>query len=325
MEDLKDLSIFVQNEIKYQPLHSYVKSYNRQAQEHINEPPVAYTPLPALKEKFHFEEDVKPYFTGFKRDLEKFFKKKKRGAANKNKKISKSKREDDKEPFVTKSPTNSDFFQLMRHGDRQIDTTIIYISTEISEEKTTFVIEQNTMNEFYDYEALKAEYEEQIKKIVQHNNTFNYTDKDKPEESPKDAIAKLINFTKPKNCTKEEMTQIGLQAMQCLVQGYQHVKDKTTLNRMLSRTWVVLRVWIYIYLSIAIPCWCQKGWCCCCFRCDICFPKKRINFAKKYYTSNTPGTLIKQKINQLPQKVNYKPTEFEYKAYENLETAIRNL
>ncbi|KAI4477867.1 hypothetical protein M0804_012347 [Polistes exclamans] len=65
------------------------------------------------------------------------------------------------------------------------------------------------------------------------------------------------------------------------------------------------------------------GWCCCWFRCKICFPRERIIFVKQYYAQNPPGILI-PKLNK-KKPIKYEPSEFEQDMHEMLETAIKNI
>ncbi|XP_012286923.1 uncharacterized protein LOC105703250 [Orussus abietinus] len=181
--------------------------------------------------------------------------------------------------------------------------------------------------EVYDYEKFKAEYYQQIEENIRNNKTFNYTNDGRSEETVKDTFVELVNFKKPKNCTKEELNQFGITALKCLTIQYQHAKNSTDVKNILSRIWIIVRVWICIYACIAIPCWCQKGWCCWCFRCEFCFPKERISKAKEYFANNLPGTWIQETTgkNRKLETVKYKPTLFELEAYEKFESAIRNL
>lgn len=111
----------------------------------------------------------------------------------------------------------------------------------------------------YDYEALRAEYYQQLDDAIRNNLTFNYTQKSQTEYSPEDALKKIVELKIPKNCTKEELAQFGLNAFQCLVFDYNHAKTSSDVKKILWRTWTVIKIWIFIYICVAIPCWCQKG------------------------------------------------------------------
>ncbi|XP_048507636.1 uncharacterized protein LOC125500153 [Athalia rosae] len=196
-------------------------------------------------------------------------------------------------------------------------------------EKINVSLEKQSPDEYdYDYHLFKSEYLEQIEFSKMDNNTFNFTENEVPEESGEDALKKIINFKMPRNCTREELTEFGARALECLAFDYKHTKDKKNLNRILYRTWIILRIWICIYLCIAILCWCQKGWCCCCFNCASCDPMDKILTAKKYYAENPPGILTKyadSNVAKDAKTTEFEPTLFELEAYEKFESAIRNL
>ncbi|XP_029052548.1 uncharacterized protein LOC114880574 isoform X1 [Osmia bicornis bicornis] len=172
--------------------------------------------------------------------------------------------------------------------------------------------------EIYDYEKFKKEYEEQIVEDINNkNNTFNDT-KEKIDELAEETLKNLFNFT---NCT-ETSKKLGIKAIDCFIHNYELEKDKPIVKKTVSKIWLIIKVWLLIYICLAIPCWCHKGWCCCCFRCGVCFPRKRIHFAKEYYALNSPGTLNKEEEKQF---ITYEPTEFEEDAYNTFEAAIRNI
>lgn len=166
----------------------------------------------------------------------------------------------------------------------------------------------------YDYESFKMEYYEKLDQDIKNNEVFNYSITEEPEE--------MSNNSFGKNCTKEELSRFGVGGMKCLVYDFNHAKDKVGLRRMISRTWLVMKIWIFIYVCVAIPCWCQKGWCCCCFRCKLCFPRKIISLAKHYYGTDPPGVMT---IKGQQQPFKYDPSELELDAFEKFETALRNL
>lgn len=128
-----------------------------------------------------------------------------------------------------------------------------------SEADTTPASLEETEEEVYDYENFRAEYDQQMEDAKISNMTFNYTDSGEPEETAGDAIKKIVEFDMPKNCTKEELTQFGVKALECLAFDYKNARNQSDVRRILARTWSVVRVWICIYVCIAVPCWCQKG------------------------------------------------------------------
>ncbi|CAK9813462.1 hypothetical protein ANTQUA_LOCUS7635 [Anthophora quadrimaculata] len=176
--------------------------------------------------------------------------------------------------------------------------------------------------ENYDYHKFKREYEEQIVKDISTNKTLNYTDTEKLKEDPNEVLQKLLDV---KNCT-DISRKSGIKTIDCLIHNYEQQKNEPAVKKTLSKIWLIFKIWFLIYICLAVPCWCHKGWCCCCFRCKICFPKKRILFAKQYYITNPPGTLSKQAPKKGEKEfITYEPTEFEEDAYEVFEAAIRNI
>ncbi|XP_011152324.1 uncharacterized protein LOC105190970 isoform X2 [Harpegnathos saltator] len=197
----------------------------------------------------------------------------------------------------------------------------------ISSRGSTLADTENPEEEPYDYETLKLEYEQQLEYGMKHGKVLNYTEKKEPKDTPREALKRIMGMKQAKNCTKEEISQIGIKAIECLAYDYQHARDMATAGKILSRTWLVLRVWLLIYICLAIPCWCQRGWCCWCFRCKFCLPRKRILFAKQYYTMNPPGTLVRnfKKEKDVQEPIKYEATEEEHNAYRTFEAAIKNI
>lgn len=238
-----------------------------------------------------------------------------------------------------------------RYDDDDDTTNDIPRNQLLIPEEITLTDTESPDEEPYDYEKFKMEYEQQLEYKARRGKVFNYTEKEELKESPKEVLGRIIDLKRPKNCTKEELSQIGIKAIKCLVYDYQRTKDVPAVRKMLYRTWLVIRVWLLIYICLAIPCWCHRGnmmnhiawfsrkysckrilgnimhisgWCCCCFRCKFCFPRKRILFAKQYYTLNPPGTFVKNL--KKPEDVEeYQATEYERSAHEAFEAAIRNI
>ncbi|XP_018367539.1 PREDICTED: uncharacterized protein LOC108764036 isoform X2 [Trachymyrmex cornetzi] len=197
----------------------------------------------------------------------------------------------------------------------------------ISERRPTVANKKNSYKDSYDeYNRFKMEYEQQLEYDIKQGKVLNYSQKES-KDMPKGALKRLIDLKRSKNCTKEELSKIGIKAIECLSYDYQRTKDIMTAKMILSRTWLVLRVWLLIYISLAIPCWCQRGWCCCCFRCKFCFPRKRIILIKQYYAMNPPGIFVKdlKKEKDVKESVKYEATEYEYNTYKTFEAAIRNI
>lgn len=131
--------------------------------------------------------------------------------------------------------------------------------SSISERKSTLADNKSPYEESYDYERFKMEYEQQLEYDIKHKKILNYTEKEELKDTPKKALKRIIDLKRPKNCTKEELSQIGIKAIECLLYDYQRTKDITTAKIVLSRSWLVFRIWLLIYICLAIPCWCQRG------------------------------------------------------------------
>ncbi|XP_076392688.1 uncharacterized protein LOC143265291, partial [Megachile rotundata] len=209
-----------------------------------------------------------------------------------------------------------------KHNNEQYDTPI----TKINHQNEYTITTENDLNiepeeEVYDYGKFKKEYEEQIAEdITTNNKTFN--DTEKKQEQPKEILKKLFSY---ENCT-EVSKKLGIKAVDCLINNYEHEMDKPVVKKTLSKIWLIIKVWFLIYICLAIPCWCHKGWCCWCLRCNVFFPRKRIRFAKKYYATNPPGILsMPTEKTEEKQLITYEPTEFEEDAYKIFEAAIRNI
>ncbi|XP_076234003.1 uncharacterized protein LOC143178942 [Calliopsis andreniformis] len=292
--DLLNAGLREEDESRYRPLHSFVENYNKRG--NINK--MQFTNVfaylePTIWESSNIENTDKPFVAGFKEVLDKVLRKV--NDLNLYKQLLRTKRQ---EEFEDSTAVNKKVFT------RQIE------DTEPGEEA-------------YDYEKLKKEYEEQIGEDIDANKIVNYTAEEKTEENPKEALQKLLDF---KNCT-EETAKFGIKAIDCLIHNYEHEKKKPVVKKTVHKAAMMIKVWFLIYVCLAIPCWCQYGWCCWCFRFKFCFPRKRILFTKQYYALNPPGTLHTQmkKKKQTEKTVTYVPTEFEEDAYEKLETAIRNI
>lgn len=126
-------------------------------------------------------------------------------------------------------------------------------------ERSMLTDNESPYEELYDYERFKIEYEHQLEYDIKEGRVLNYTEKEEPKNTLKEALKRITGLKQPKNCTKEELSQIGIKAIECLLYEYQRTKDITIAKMVLSRTWLVFRVWLLIYICLAIPCWCQRG------------------------------------------------------------------
>ncbi|KAF5271759.1 hypothetical protein FQA39_LY08082 [Lamprigera yunnana] len=181
------------------------------------------------------------------------------------------------------------------------------------------VVKKNSNQEDYDYESLKAEFKYNLLKDKQSNKTLKYIET-KEEESFKDAVNVIVHQKKI-NCTAEDEKGIGASAVKCLVKGI--LSSDTTKKdqyRLLHRIKRVILIWLFIYIIIAVPLWCERGWGCCCCQCKFCRPRERIEKAKKYLMDNPVGTYTVNK-----KKIYYTPTNYEKYAYKNLEKKLMKL
>ncbi|XP_008212066.2 uncharacterized protein LOC103317097 isoform X1 [Nasonia vitripennis] len=202
---------------------------------------------------------------------------------------------------------------------------------KLTQNTTVTSMEPTTTNETkksLEYEKIFPEYSSEIEEIKANNFTYNFTD-DEIEKTLKNLAKKTFDFKKPRNCSAFESSKYGIQAIECAISDLQHVKNRNEAKKVLAKVWKITKVWLCIYVIIAIPCWCQKGWCCCCFRCKFCFPRKIIMIEKKYFSENPPGILVESTTNDkqksAAQTIKYEPTIFEQDAYEKFESAIKNL
>ncbi|XP_053613998.1 uncharacterized protein LOC128677289 isoform X2 [Plodia interpunctella] len=120
-----------------------------------------------------------------------------------------------------------------------------------------------------------------------------------------------------KNCTAEELTNIGLKSICCIALDYQRGEAPRVLA---ARLWRVVKIWTLVYLFIALPLWCMKGWCCCCLCCKFFRPRETIEEAKSYLLKNPPGVLA---VNN--KEIRYHPSESERDACEEFEHLLRTI
>ncbi|KAJ8977157.1 hypothetical protein NQ317_015480 [Molorchus minor] len=170
----------------------------------------------------------------------------------------------------------------------------------------------------YDYMNFKAEYENNVKQEQKSNDTVRYSTV-KESESLRDSAKELIAFKEtPRNCTAEEMKGIGSAAVECF---WMEANKPKTNSRALEKAIRLFIVWIVIYVVVAIPCWCQYGWCCCCFQCKFCKPREQIDEVKRFVAENPVGVYHDEEGN----KITYKATNYEKYAQKKLEKEIDRL
>lgn len=111
----------------------------------------------------------------------------------------------------------------------------------------------------YDYRNLESAYKEELKNLVNSNETLNHTEV-KEEELIKEAVNKLVDFKEtPRNCSEEEKKGIGMGAVECVWLDLKKPKSEGSRIQILQRIGRLVLIWFCVYLAIAIPCWCQRG------------------------------------------------------------------
>jgi hypothetical protein len=113
--------------------------------------------------------------------------------------------------------------------------------------------------EDYDYESLKNDYYDELEKKQHSNTTFNYTDKGEPEETIGDAIHEIVDFHKPKDCSKEENRNFGIRSIECLWDDFKTSHTKMDRMQLFKRIMKILFIWLLICLVIAAILWCKYG------------------------------------------------------------------
>ncbi|XP_050296334.1 uncharacterized protein LOC126736147 [Anthonomus grandis grandis] len=172
----------------------------------------------------------------------------------------------------------------------------------------------------YDYDKLKKEYEDSLQKAENKKDAAKYKEV-KEDESPQEAVQTLVEF-KAKNCTEEEKTGLGVAAIRCfLTESQQKHLNKDQKFYMAKKVLLIALIWIIVYILIAVPLWCQYGWCCCCCRCKFCHPRELIEEVKTFYENNPAGVYVDDSGNIKK----YKPSTYEIYAEKNLKKAIDRL
>ncbi|XP_060518717.1 uncharacterized protein LOC132697329 [Cylas formicarius] len=172
----------------------------------------------------------------------------------------------------------------------------------------------------YDYEGFKAEYEQEIKEMAKKNDTLKYSEI-KEEETPNEAVKTLIDFS-AKNCTSDDLKSMSINSARCLWLEMKkpHFDKRERLN-LLEKLAKLVAIWFIIYLLIALPLWCQYGWCCCCCRCKFCRPLEQIDEVKTFFENNPVGVFR----DETGKVFAYEPTDYEKYAQKKLQKAIYSL
>ncbi|CAH1956274.1 unnamed protein product [Acanthoscelides obtectus] len=99
----------------------------------------------------------------------------------------------------------------------ELSEDIYYVDDErLKESKKHKRADDETTEVSYDYAQMKAKYNELVEETARSNETLNYTEI-KEDETPKEAVGAVLDMKVPKNCTEQEKSGIGLQAIECLL------------------------------------------------------------------------------------------------------------
>ena len=123
---------------------------------------------------------------------------------------------------------------------------------------TAETTEETEVTEPMEYEKIMPEYGAEIEELKTDKFTYNFTD-DEIEKSLKKIVKKTLNFKKPTNCSEFKGWKYGVQAIECAIGDYKDAKNHTAAKVALGRSWKIIRVWLILYVCIAVPCWCQNG------------------------------------------------------------------
>ncbi|KAL7298276.1 hypothetical protein TKK_0008628 [Trichogramma kaykai] len=180
-----------------------------------------------------------------------------------------------------------------------------------------------------EYERIMPEYSADIENITVDEITFKYSEEE-IQSTMKKLLKKQLDIKKPRNCSNFKGFKYGVTALECAFDDLVKSSDSIQKRTSAARLWKILKIWLIIYVIIAVPCWCTRGWCCCCCRCKSCFPYRMIDYEKQYYAKNPPGILV-EKLPKGKEKaeeqapIKYEATLYEEDAYADFESAIRHL
>lgn len=130
----------------------------------------------------------------------------------------------------------------------------------------------------YNYDNLKAQYEDSVKKSESKNNTATYKEV-KEDETPDEVVKNLVSVS-AQNCSETDeqsgigttnnpdhsvkinpITSTGLGAIKCLLTNTnQNLPNKTAKLRLLKKLGLIAVIWLIVYTLIAVPLWCQYGY-----------------------------------------------------------------
>ncbi|XP_066157896.1 uncharacterized protein [Euwallacea fornicatus] len=201
----------------------------------------------------------------------------------------------------------------------------IYFADESQSANSTDVelvkreIENEKNDSDYNYESLKSQYDESMKIEETREDTAKYKEV-KEKESPNEAVKNLFKVA-AQNCTDKESTSLGIGDVKCvlLTSGQIYLK-KDAKYYFIKKVLLIVTIWALVYVVIAVPLWCQYGWCCCCCRFKFCNPRSEIDEIKTFCANNPPGVYYDEGTLR-----RYQPTTYEIHAHRELEKMIEQL
>lgn len=174
-----------------------------------------------------------------------------------------------------------------------------------------------TKDDLYDYNDFKAEFDQNLQKKVKLNQSLVYVETNTISASKgflKNLITTSENVTM--NCSVPE--KIGIGYVKCLISDLNKSSMKTKALDKLIR---FMLAFLFVYLVIVLPLWCQYGWCCCCCICKFCRPLEEIDEVKSFFANNPLGVYHDQD----GQKYEFNPSVYEKYANKKLSKALQSL
>ncbi|PZC75495.1 hypothetical protein B5X24_HaOG206036 [Helicoverpa armigera] len=220
-------------------------------------------------------------------------------------------------PKTTETSFEAAILPIIVVKSKQNTVLTTYIGTLPATTSIKREIKRNYETE-YDYDQLINEYYDEADSESLSGNAYHMRNSgfEVSEYGTFPALKRIFLISPTTNCSEER--GIGIEALKCLYEDY--MEQRQSMNEVLARFWSIFGVWIIVYLVIAIPLWCTRGWCCCCLRCKFFKPRQTIEEAKKYVVLYPPG-IFKTKSGI----IYYEPTERERECYEEFEHFIKTL
>lgn len=131
---------------------------------------------------------------------------------------------------------------------------------DVTSPNTNIDVEENTekIKAIDYYEKIMPEYGFEIEELKSENFTYNFTD-DEIETTLRKMIKKTFDLKKPQNCSDFAGSKFSIGALKCAISDFRKVKNSTEVKEVFGRYWKIIKVWLCVYIFIAIPCWCHKG------------------------------------------------------------------